>query len=400
VVDQIGTGNPADDVLGDDRPPSRRSSALLVVVVLVIGGYAVTRLLDPPNPPHAAPAGATPTGTPAPTPPGTRSAIPSPYASAYPASAAPTPVPRPWAGLPVRRGPHVDFAVGDRVVAAGRDYRLDPGDRVLAMERGAVGPVVLVQSRGSTVLEQLRPDGSRLVLEAFHDESRLPHGLAVDPSGSYAAYGTSSGTETGPSGLVVRDLSTGDVVASRSTRLPYGVRDWATSGVVLTVALDPGGPPYRWVPGAGRPVRVTPPDRRHGGPFLLAAEPVGSRWTVTGNGCTGLVDELDARPTRQFCGRELGEPAAWSPDGDEVVARARNTPAVLDLRTGRTTLLRTPGRVFVSQLVWAGPARVLVAVRTLADGHGRVLSCGLPTGRCEQVALGRGGASPDLVLST
>ena len=125
------------------------------------------------------------------------------------------------------------------------------------MDRGAVGPVVLVQSRGSTVLEQLRPDGSRLVLEAFHDESRLPHGLAVDPTGRYAAYGTSSGTATGPAGLVVRDLRTGEVVVSRSTRLPYGVRDWVTSGVVLTVALDPGGPPYRWVPGPGRPVPVT-----------------------------------------------------------------------------------------------------------------------------------------------
>ena len=240
------------DLIGDDRPPSRRLPVLAFALLLLLGGYAVIRHLSAPQ---AAPADALPTATATPTPPATRhSAIPSPYVSAYPASAAPTPVPRPWAGLPVRDGPHVDFAAGDRVVAAGRTYRLDPGDLVLAMDRGAVGPVVLVQSRGSTVLEQLRPDGSRLVLEAFHDESRLPHGLAVDPTGRYAAYATSSGTATGPAGLVVRDLRTGEVVVSRSTRLPYGVRDWVTSGVVLTVALDPGGPPYRWVPGPGRPV--------------------------------------------------------------------------------------------------------------------------------------------------
>ena len=136
------------DLLGDDRPPSRRLPVLAVAVLLLLGGYAVIRHLSAPQ---AAPADASPTATATPTPPATRhSAIPSPYSSAYPASAAPTPVPRPWAGLPVRVGPHVDFAAGDRVVAAGRNYRLDPGDLVLAMDRGAVGPVVLVQSRGST----------------------------------------------------------------------------------------------------------------------------------------------------------------------------------------------------------------------------------------------------------
>jgi hypothetical protein len=398
VVDQIGTGKPSDELLGDDRPPSRRSSALLVVGVLVLGGLAVNRLLDPQAGPQAAQPDASPTAPAAPLATGS-SDIPSPYPTAYPASAAPTPVPRPWAGLPVRSGPHVDFAAGDRVVAAGRDYRLDPGDLVLAMDRGAAGPVVLVQSRGSTVLEQLRPDGSRLLLEAFHDDSRLPRGLAVDPSGSFAAYGTSSGTAAGPSALVVRDLRTGEVVASRSTRLPYGVRDWVTSGVVLTVALDPGGPPYRWVPGAGRPVRLTPPDRAHGGPFLLAAEPSGDRWAVTDNGCTGLVTDIGAGPSRRLCGSDLEQPADWSPDGDRVVARAGRVPAVLDLRTGRTTPLGIPGRVFFSQVVWAGPDRVLVAVRTLSGGHGRVLGCHLPTGRCVQVALGRGGSSPDLTLA-
>jgi hypothetical protein len=72
---------------------------------------------------------------------------------------------------------------------------------------------------------------------------------------------------------------------------------------------------------------------------------------------------------------------------------------VLDLGTGRTTRLGTPARVFVSQVVWAGPDRVLVAVHTLAGGRGGVLSCRVGTGRCVQVALGEGSRSPDLVLS-
>jgi hypothetical protein len=145
---------------------------------------------------------------------------------------------------------------------------------------------------------------------------------------------------------------------------------------------------------------VTSPDPATGGPFLLAAAPHRSSWAVTGDGCTGLVDDLGAAPVRQFCRKQLGEPAAWLPDGDRVVARGA-TPVleVLDLRTGATTRLGTPGPVFVSQVVWGGPDRVLVAVRTLAGGRGRVLGCAVSTGRCVQVALGEGSRSPDLVLA-
>ena len=91
------------DLIGDDRPPSRRVPVLAFVLVLLLGGYAVIRHLSAPQ---AAPADASPTATATPTPPATRhSAIPSPYTSAYPASAAPTPVPRPWAGQPAFRSP-------------------------------------------------------------------------------------------------------------------------------------------------------------------------------------------------------------------------------------------------------------------------------------------------------
>ena len=56
MVDQIGTENAADELIGDDRPPSRRPSAFVVLLVLVLGGFAVARLLDPHGAPQAAPA--------------------------------------------------------------------------------------------------------------------------------------------------------------------------------------------------------------------------------------------------------------------------------------------------------------------------------------------------------
>jgi hypothetical protein len=316
VVDQIGTGNPADVLIGDDRPPSRRSSAVLVVLVLVLGGVAVTRLLDPPGAPEATPAATSPTATPAPTPPATRaSAIPSPYASAYPASAAPTPVPRPWADLPVGRPLAVDLASGTVVRTAGHSVSLGPGVQVVEMYGAAGGPVLLVQDRGTTAIEQLRPDGSRLVLEQFPFEGRHPQGMAVDPSGSRVAYALTSKRPQGVYGLVVRDLRTGEVLVSRRTRLPFGVRSWTPGGVVLEVAMDPGGPPYVWTPGAGAPVHL-PRGGFEGGPYLLAASPVSDELAMTDGTCVQLATV--GRAGRQVCDVRVGGPAAWSPDGRSV----------------------------------------------------------------------------------
>ncbi len=400
MVDQIGTGNSADELIGDDRPPSRRSSALLVVLVLALGGYAVTRLLDPQEPPQRAPADASPTATAAPAPPAAlSSAIPSPYTSAYPASAEPTPTPAPWAGLARRRDLGVDFALHRLVRAAGRSYRLGRGDRALDMHDAAAGPVLLVQSRGSTVLEQLRRDGSRLVLETFQGDSRLPQGIAVDPAGRRVAYAVTSGTSRGPFGLVVQELRTGAVLASRTTRRPFGVRDWLPSGVVLTVAAESGGLPFRWRPGSGAPDQVTPAPGGGTRLFLLAGAPRREEWLVTGPRCAGLVRALGRRPARWYCQVPLAEPAAWSPSGQLVVARGdRPVLRVLDLRNGRTSRLGIPPRVFVSQVTWRSTDTVLVSLRTLSGGRGAVLSCRLEQ-PCRRLGLGAPGPAADLVLS-
>jgi hypothetical protein len=277
--------------------------------------------------------------------------------------------------------------------------RLGSGVRVITMDRAAAGPVLLVQDRGTTALEQLRADGSRLVLDEFPDESRHPQGMAVNPTGLGVAYALTSAGGLGRYGLVVRDLATGAVLASLRTRLPFGVRDWTPSGVVLTVAADPGGPPYRWVPGAGRPVRVTPFSHLDMGPFLLAASPVRQEWAVTSSGCTGLVRVIGRRPEPRFCRVSLNTPAAWSPAGSWIAASGY-PPAVvvLDPRSGRTVRLGLPRRVFVAQLAWTGDNTVLVAVHTLAGGRGAVLRCavGHP---CRRLRLGPGVHAVDLVLA-
>jgi hypothetical protein len=262
-----------------------------------------------------------------------------------------------------------------------------------------MGPVVLVQSRGSTVLEQLRPDGSRLVLEAFFYDSRLPQGVAVDPTGRRVAYAVTSGSAAGPFGLVVRDLASGALLAERTTPDSYAVRDWTLSGILLEVVRDPGGPPYVWLPHTGRPREVTPSNGQQAGPFLLAASPVGSAWVVTGSGCTWLVEDLGQSPARQLCEADLSPPASWSPAGARIVARSSLGVQILDLRTGRAVQLGIPDQVFVAQLVWTGDDTVLAAVHTLAGGRGAVLRCRVGHA-CRQVDLGKGGSSVDLVLGT
>ena len=382
------------DQIGDDRPPARRGGGLVtVVLVLGLAGYALTQHLSAPGEPPAPGRAARPTPVP--------SASPTPPSAAVPAATATAAaaVPTPWGAFRTVRRPDVDYALGRTVRSGGHTYRLATGDRVFTMDRAAGGPVVFVQSRGSTLLEQLRPDGSRLVLEAFYYDSRLPQGVAVDPTGRQVAYAVTSGTAQGPFGLVVRDLATGALLAERTTPDSYAVRDWTPSGILLEVVRDPGGPPYVWRPHTGRPREVTPSNGQQPGPFLLAASPVGGAWAVTGSGCTWLVDDLGQAPARPLCGADLRAPARWSPAGARIAARSSRGVQVLDLRTGRTELLGVPRRVFVAQLVWTGEDTVLAAVHTLAGGRGAVLRCRIGHG-CRRVALGAGGSSVDLVLAT
>lgn len=378
------------DLIGDDRPPSRRLPVLGVVLLVLLGGYAVIRHL-------AAPDAARPAALHAP---GPRSTGPTATVAPPVVTSPPPPLAAaPWAGLAPDRRTQVDFAVDRMVHADGRTYRLGRGEQALTLDRAVRGPVVLVQSRGSTVLEQLRPDGSRLVLDTFTDASRHPQGVAVDPSGRRVAYALAADLPAGRFGLMVRDLSTGAVLADVRTGRTFGVRDWTASGVVLTVARDPGGPPYRWLPGAGPPERITPFAPDHMGPYLLAASPVRSEWTVTAASCTGLVRAAGRVPVRLTCREPLGVPAAWSPSGARIAARgSRPVVIVLDLGTGRTVQLGVPPRVFIEQIAWRGDDSVLVAVHTLAGDQGAVLRCRVG-GDCRRLALGAAGRSADLVLA-
>ena len=135
------------------------------------------------------------------------------------------------------------------------------------------------------------------------------------------------------------------------------------------------------------------------GPYLLAASPVGSEWTVTAASCTGLVRAAGRVPVRLTCREPLGAPAAWSPSGARIAARgSRPVVIVLDLGTGRTVRLGVPPRVFIEQIAWLGDDSVLVAVHTLAGDQGAVLRCQVG-GDCRRLALGAAGRSADLVLA-
>ena len=386
------------DLLGDDRPPPRGQRAIVVAAVLLLGALAVVRLADRSGgEPAAAPSRTPPASSPtAPAP------APTPASPAPPAVAAPPGTrgsgPAPWSGLPVRDGAGVDVAAGDAVRWHGRTYSLHRGDRVLVMRRALGGPLLLVQSRGTTVLEQLRAlSGAVAVLARFSHDVALPQGLAVDEAGRRVAYATATGSVQGPFDLVVRDLLSGRVVAARTTRLTFAVRDWVDSGVVLTVAADPGGPPWRWLPGSGPPRRVTPPAADGDGPFLLAASPRRPEWAVTGGRCLGVVRRLGDRPVPRFCRVPLSEPAAWSPAADRLVARGdRPVLRVVDLGTGLVHRLAIPPRVFIDDVRWRGDGVVLAEVRTLTGNRSAVLSCQVGGG-CARLDVGLRGSG--LVLS-
>jgi hypothetical protein len=308
-------------------------------------------------------------------------------------------VPRPWASLPTGHRLDIDFASGRVVRSGALTTELPAGERVVTMDRAAAGPVLLVQSRGTTVLEQLRRDRTRVLLDTYPDDSRHPQGVAVDPTGRLVAYALTAKASDGPFGLVVLDLATGRTVASRRTRLPFAVRDWTPGGVVLEVALDPGGPPYTWRPGSGAPVRVTP-TVRDGGPFLLAASPVRGEWAVTDEDCTGVVRVPGQRPDRRLCPAPLTTPSAWSPSGDRIAAQRSNRAVwVLDVRTGAVERLAIPGKVYVAQVVWDGDDTVLVAVRTLTSLGSAVLRCVVGQA-CRRAPAGPGVTAAGLVLAT
>jgi hypothetical protein len=319
--------------------------------------------------------------------------------SAYPASAAATPARPPWAGLTAVDDAALDYAVGDRVHWQGHVLHLRPGDLVVAMERAARGPVVAVQSAGSTVLEQLRIGGDPLVLDAFHDESRHLQGLAVDPTGHRVAYALTSSSPHGPFGLAVRDLATGAMVVSRGTGLSFAVRDWVPSGVLLEAVADEARPPFVWRPGRAEPSMVTPPSRSGPvGPSLLAASSTHDEWAVRVAGCTAVV-RLGAGTGRSRCLPALARPAAWSAYGDRIAGRDDHSQLlVVEARTGRTVTVTTLRRMFLAQLVWQDDGSLLAAVHTLADHRGAVLVWPAGGGVL-RLRLGAAAHSPDLVLA-
>jgi hypothetical protein len=330
-------------------------------------------------------------------------ASPSPTMTAsvvqVPATTSRPPRTLPWSRLPTGAPLSADAAAGRYIVVGGRTRDLGDGARVVAMDRAADGPVLLVQEPDAVSLEQLRPGGARLVLDQFREERRLPQGIAVDPTGRYVAYGLAS-VVPGSNSLVVRDLGTGAATVRLRTREPFTVSDWTTAGVVLEVAKDPGGPPYLWQPSPDRPRRLLPFAHDSSGPFLLASAPGRAAWLVTGREpeCADVAVGVPAVITRSACGFSLSDPAAWSPGGGLLAARGDDGRLrLLDVRHLTAKLLKA-GLAEVRQLVWSPEHTVLAAVTDRTGEHQAVLRCYLG-GECERVPLPRGFGSEDIVLA-
>jgi hypothetical protein len=306
----------------------------------------------------------------------------------------------PWSRLPTGAPLSVDVASGHVVVVDGQARDLGDSSRVLSLENASGGPVLLVQWPDAVTLEQLRPGGVRLVLDGFPGDRRLPQGLAVDPTGRFVAYGLTS-VVPGSNSLVVRDLRTGAAtVRLRTTGESFVVSDWTTAGVILQVARDPGGPPYLWSPGPRRPRQIVEDARDSVGPLLVASAPGRAAWLVTRPepGCADLAVGVPAVITRSECEISLSDPAAWSPSGDLVVARADDGGLrLLDVRHFTITRLRS-GLTEVRQVVWPPGGPLLAAVADRSGKHHAVLRCFLG-GRCERVPLPKRFGSEDIVLA-
>lgn len=382
------------------RPPSRWGLVAAVLVSLGLGGAALAQLAggvseSASDPPPAAGESARPTPTAASTEP------PAPTTLATPAVIVPTTVPAsrrhraPWWGLPVGAPPRIGYADRGLVHVRTRTFRLGRLEHVVTLASSQRGPVVLVQeTAGSSRLEQLRSNGTRLFLDTFDGVERFPAGVVIDPAGLRVAYGVSVVVDgSAHYRLVARDLATGDRVASVRTRLPPSVEDWTTAGIVVNWAVDPGGPPLLWDPVHGQLVSITPPADGEQGPFLLASAPDRAEWVVTlpDSGCTLQMSSPGQAATNRFCRFDLYAPGAWSPAGDNVVAKTRRGVRVLEVRTGATRRLPIPRRGFVRELAWEDPRTVLVVL----DGQGSssaVLRCRVG-GQCERARLAQPGSS-------
>jgi WD40 repeat protein len=385
----------------EGRPPGRGGRVAGALVVAVLAGAAVWQVVTGPDPRPAPPSMA---GHESPSASVAAPLSPSPTLTAQVVQVAPaTSRPHrtlPWSRLPSGAPLSVDLASGRVVVVDGQARDLGTPARVVSMDSSRGGPVLLVQATGAVSLEQLRPDGARLVLDDFAGDRRLPRGVAVDPTGRFVAYAVTA-VVPGNNGIVVRDLRTGAATVRLRTREPFAVSDWTTAGVVLEVAADPGGPPYLWTPGPSRPRHVVPFAHGSGGPVLLASSPSSPRWLMTRPelGCTDLVIGVSRRPARSFCSVALSGPVAWSPHGDLVAGVGEDgSLLVLDVADGTTRSLRTPRRAVPNQVAWSGPRTVLAVVTDRSAARGAVLRCRIG-GSCERAALPAELAGRDVVLA-
>jgi hypothetical protein len=329
---------------------------LVGVVLALVGGLAVTRgststhpLLEPPA--HST---TSPTST---DPPDALRRLPE--------------------GLP----PGVAWAVG-RVVHldGGNDVRLPQGMAVRDLQQSALGLVVVAdRAEGDRVVLLVTPAGDVTVL----DEG-APTALAIDPTGTYAAWG-SAHDAAAQERLTVMDLRTRSVVQSVDVAQPAGVHAWVPgTGPIFSYLVDPGGAPVLLDVTTGE-LRPTWQGSGEGGEPTFLAYSAATRTLAlrSSRGC--LLTLQDGRTTpRGAAGCVLAStPAAYSPEGERLAAVSMTGELVVVHGSEVEDANRLGSGLGVRQQVWEGGARRLVTVEDVFTGTAHVLRC-VGSGMCER----------------
>ena len=367
------------DIIGDDRPPSRRGPVLAVVLAPVLGGYAVVGTC---RAPETAPAHAAPTATATPTQPATRhSAIPSPYTSAYPASAAPTPPPRDGrpGRAPRRRRPDVDSprpacAAGGRTSGSRRRGRHMTERRAAGDARPVTGQTGSCCATGRQPLGRSTTDTRRSrhprVSPSTRPDATSPRAV---PAGAPGAVGLASRT-------CRAKMSPGHPVEHLAGERMDEVRRDATGGWSTQAARRSSGTRHRDGPaGVGRTRR-------------RAARPVPARRVVCGYAWTVTVRLHRvwtgwAQPRRRAAARSPSAGPSLVIEEDRLLAAT--SEGVMSSTSDRRRAARHPRRC-VRRSSWPG-RQLLVAVDTGAAARGASCACRrrthvpscVPAGSCE-----------------
>lgn len=281
----------------------------------------------------------------------------------------------------------VDYIIGTQAHLGGRTHRLPSGwvvSRLLrAGDRWVVSALVDAQVAVATVTQQ----GDVVVLDRSADG-----GLAVDPSGRYAAWGSQSPDGSPPYRLTEYDLTTNSVVARRTLGQSASVVGWANEGVIALNHAGTGGSPVVWDPQTGTLTKVWGGPGE--GPNFVAYSRTRHTWVLADQktGCGVAISRVGATAAIKRCGAGIRTPAAFfARDSLLAVTTTLTTGTILEI-LDRTFAPASDGQPIPAgtvalQIVSTTGRHLLVLVMGITDRAPHVLGC-VGNGQCERLLDG------------